>query len=246
MVTVLQVTSSTKCHLLVHNNRTLLGVENRTDEVAFGQVSAARAKMPRPVVPRHASRAIWTVIAVPLVTLVLGSGCHETRAASTDGGSGTAREFSLSTDPEVEVLRIEYFGNWRVVVSLFGDGRLALAQLNRQDVRLAASERNELLGMLVDAGLMEFDAEAFGVELAKRGRAPYAAPEGAGIGVTIRLEDYAGPFQESGPAETVVAMASPRFLQEHYPGLAEVGALVALLDEVERHRMDAPTRGRND
>lgn len=175
-----------------------------------------------------------------LAVLLLALGYLSTRAVGTDTEE-VERKYLFSADPEVEILRIEHSGSWRVVDSLYGDGRLVFGT-DHSVLHLSYQEQDEIIRGLVDAGIMEYDTGKVRA-LMKQRPTPYRSPEGAGIGVVIQLDDYKGPLQESGPARIAIGMPSPRFLQRHYPEIAEIRALSQLLDKISEYRKQAAAKG---
>jgi len=175
-----------------------------------------------------------------LAILVLALGYRTTRAASDDAEE-VERQYSFSADPEVEILRIEHSGNWSVVDSLYGDGRLVFGT-DHKALYLSYQEQDGIIRDLVDAGIMEYDTGKVRA-LMKQRPTPYRSPEGAGIGVIIQLDDYRGPLQDSGPARSAIGMASPRFLREQYPEIDEIQALSRLLDKISEYRDQAAAKG---
>jgi len=153
------------------------------------------------------------------------------------------RSFTLSPDPEAVVLQARFSGSTRpsVVYTLYGDGRLVHERVQEAakhvsehvEVQLGFLEREELIRIVVDAGLVECDpdciskkcAESLGVH-----RIPQTRDCG-GVMLTLNLESYQGP-RDLAPrtVHSRTYLDCPHVLVDYYCSAAVLPEAQAYLD----------------
>lgn len=164
-------------------------------------------------------------------------------APPAGGAEGEQRSFTLSTDPEEVVLQARFSGGMRpsVVYTLYGDGRLVHEEVNeaaksvrdRVDTQLEFAEREELIRIVVDAGLLECDpeciekrcAQLLGVQTIPPGR------DCRGVMLTLNLETYQAPGESSARSvQRRMYLECPHALVSFYCSERDLPEVQALLE----------------
>ncbi len=150
------------------------------------------------------------------------------------------RSFTISADPAVAVLQLEASGglsNETTAYILYGDGRLvrthtwAPGQTTSKELQLSYGGAMDLVGLVVEGGLMEWDGERLKQQLIDSlGRVP-SWTDSRRLEVRIALESYSGsPEGEDLPMTKTIATRSVGLLRREAPHIREIVAI----DELAR------------
>lgn len=173
-------------------------------------------------------------------------------APQTQAAAEGERSFTLSTDPEEVVLQYNYGGGMgpSVVYTLYGDGRLVHERVreaashvsDRVEMQLGFMEQQELLRIVVDAGLLECDPECIEKRCAQSYGLHRIAPgnDCGGVILTLNLETYRGPG-ESAPVSVHQRMYQhcPQYVAELCPAIEELQAIRDLGRTLHEHKTAA-------
>lgn len=162
------------------------------------------------------------------------------------------RSFTLSTDPEEIVLRYNYGGGMgpSVVYTLDGDGSLVHERVqeaanhvsHRVEMQLGFLEQQELLRIVVDAGLLECDPECIEKRCAESYGLHRIAPaiDCGGVTLTLNLETYRGPAESTPtPAHRRMYQHCPHDVAELCPAIEDLQAIRDLGRALYEHKTAA-------
>lgn len=183
-------------------------------------------------------------LATTLATLALASLAPQLvpQARAAEG----ERSFTLSMDPEAILLQVRFSGSAgpAVVYTLYGDGRLVHERVQEAakhvsehvEMQLGFLEGQELIRIVVDAGLLECDPDCINKRCASLlgvHRIPQTRDCG-GVMLTLNLESYQGP-QESTPrrVDSRVYLDCPHALVDYYCSARDLPEAQAYLDLAE-------------
>ncbi|GMU65399.1 MAG: hypothetical protein AMXMBFR36_16730 [Acidobacteriota bacterium] len=185
---------------------------------------------------RNPSGSKWFLLAGAALTLALLSSAP---AVSASAGSDVA--FRTSIDPGKVILFVEE--EWastgdRTSMSLYGDGRLEVthgvvggaAPVSRSR-QLTAGAAEELVRLVVEYGLAEYDAPTIEARLRSRvGDVIPISSDGPLVAVLVSLEELRRGGQVRAPLFTRIQLSSPRLLAKSFPDFSEFEGLVRLMD----------------
>lgn len=151
--------------------------------------------------------------------------------------------FTRTDDPERVVLLVQSErpgAGVRDTMTLYGDGRLALARhqdgkAQRREGRLEPFELDELLRQVVADRLAEFDPISIRArEVDKNGGFRPTSSSGPLVKVLISLDSLSRGGRPAQKVERQVDFMSPQLAAERFPEIREYQGLVRLLDYMRR------------